>query len=64
MLESKWKGFYDESKKPYSSEEEFAKYCADYSDYVYQSPHIQECLELAKNSDEFLRMIREFEDIE
>ncbi len=63
MLEEEWKRFYDESKKPYSSEEEFAQYCKDYSSYVFQAPHVQESLEHSKNSTEFFKRIQKFEEM-
>ena len=64
MVEADWKSFYDESKKPYSSEEEFAKYCETFSGYIFQAPHVQECLELARNSKEFLNMISNYGELE
>lgn len=60
--ESVWVRFYEESKKPYSSVEEFASYCENYSSYTFQAPHIQDFLERAETLEEFLYMVNEFEN--
>lgn len=59
--ESVWVRFYEESKKPYSSVEEFASYCENYASYTFQAPHIQDFLERAKTLEEFLYMVASFE---
>jgi hypothetical protein len=64
MEESVWRSFFKESKQPVSSLEEFNHYTETYSSYVFQSPHVQENLELSKTPEEFLQRIKEFGELE
>lgn len=63
MDESVWISFYLESKKPLGSIEEFHRYEETYSSYVFQSPHVQECLEISNNPEEFLKRLKEFGEL-
>lgn len=63
MEESVWRSFFKESKQPVSSLEEFKHYSETYSSYVFQSPHVQENLELSKTPEEFLQRLKEFGEL-
>lgn len=42
---------------------EFRLYSETYSNYVFQSPHVQDSLELSKTPEDFLQRLKEFGEV-
>jgi hypothetical protein len=63
MEEKVWVKFFEQSKKPFTCPNEFATYCKEFSAYTFQSPHVQDCLKFSKNTDEFLKRLKEFGEL-